>query len=112
MLLTKIEEALSSAAGSSALSLTQFRFVGGLIFLRVRQFADNRQASAGVVQASFSDAVIESIEENDQERDTWPLDIIGFDCYAKGDRWRFVLHCGNVEWSWNSEWPSIVTEPP
>jgi hypothetical protein len=110
MPLTKIAEALSSAAGSSTLFLTQFRFVGGLIFLRVRQFADNPQASAGVVQASFSNAVIESIEEDDQERDTWPLDIIGFDCYAKGDRWRFVLNRGNAEWSWDSEWPSIVTE--
>ena len=32
-----------------------------------------------------------------------------FDCYGVGDRWRFVLNCGNVEWSWDSKWPSVVT---
>jgi hypothetical protein len=109
MPLTKIEEHLSSAAGSAALLLTHFRFVDGLICLRVRPSADNLQTPPRVVEASFADAVIESIEEDDDERDTWPLDIIGFDCYGEGDRWRFVLNCGNVEWGWKSKWPSVVT---
>jgi hypothetical protein len=41
--------------------------------------------------------------EDDEERDTWPPDIIAFNCYGEGDRWKFVLNCGNVERSWNSE---------
>jgi hypothetical protein len=108
MPLTKIEEYLSSAAGSSALFLSQFRFVDGRVSLLLTPSAHNPQVSERVVQASFADAVIESIEEVDEERDTWPLDIIGFDCYGQGDRWKFVLNCGNVEWSWNSVWPSLL----
>jgi hypothetical protein len=109
MPLTKIEEHLSSAAGTSALYLSYFRFVDSRIVLRVGPFSNSSQATASAVQVSFASAVIESIQEDDEERDPWPLDIIGFDCYREDDRWRFVLNCGNVEWCWNSEWPSIIT---
>jgi hypothetical protein len=57
--------------------------------------------------ATFANAVIESIEEDADEREPWPLDIIGIDCSEANNRWRFVLSCGTVEWSWSSDWPRI-----
>lgn len=39
-----------------------------------------------------------------------PWDISGFDSYALGhDRWRFVLHCVEIEYVWESAWP--VAQP-
>jgi len=107
--LTEIEKYLSSEAGTSALFLTNFHFADSRISLRFEPNVDDPQISERVVRASFTSAVIESIDEDEVERDTWPLDIIGFDCYRQGDRWKFVLNCGGVEWCWNSEWPSLVT---
>ena len=57
-------------------------------------------------QAVFTEAAILSIEEDDAGRETWPLDVIGFDSYVVGERWKFVLNCGCIEWVWESEWPT------
>jgi hypothetical protein len=108
---SKIEELLFSAAGNSAPLLTRFRFADGQLNLLLEPVSDSQQAPGKVVQATFINAVIESIEEDESEQDSWPLDIIGFDCSQKGERWRFVLNCWNVEWSWSSEWPSITVNP-
>jgi hypothetical protein len=107
MPLSKIEELLFSASGNSAQLLTHFRFADGQISLLLEPVSDSQRAPGKVVQATFANAVVESIEEDESERDSWPLDIIGFDCSNEGERWRFVLNCGNVEWSWSSDWPSF-----
>jgi hypothetical protein len=106
MPLSKIEEFLFSV-GKSAQLLTNFRFANGQINLLFEPMSAGRAADGKVLQATFANAVIESIEEDESERETWPLDIIGFDCFNQGQRWRFVLNCGSVEWSWSSEWPSL-----
>jgi hypothetical protein len=110
MAATKIEDLLFSASGNAPHLLTHFRFAGGQISLRLEQVSDVPQTPAKVVRAAFANAIMESIDEDDRERDSWPLDIIGFDCYQEGVRWKFVLNCGTVEWSWNSEWPSVRTQ--
>lgn len=107
MPLSKIEQLLFSATGNSAQLLTHFRFADGQINLLLVPVSDGQRAFGKGVRATFVNAVIESIEEDESERDSWPLDIIGFDCSNKGERWRFVLNCGNVEWSWSSEWPYL-----
>jgi hypothetical protein len=61
------------------------------------------------IKAEFKRAVIESMEFDKDETIEWPLDIIGFDCYERDDRWRFVLHCTEAAWSWQSEWPIVQT---
>jgi hypothetical protein len=109
MPLSKIEELLFSAAGNSAHLLTNFRFADGHINLLLEPVSADQGAPGKVIQATFANAVIESIEEDESERESWPLDIIGFDCVNQGQRWRFVLNCWSVEWSWSSEWPSLRT---
>lgn len=107
MPLSKIEEFLFCAGGNSAQLLTNFRFANGRINLLLEPVSADQGAPGKVMQATFANAVIESIEEDESEREPWPLDIIGFDCFNQGQRWRFVLNCGGVEWSWSSEWPSL-----
>lgn len=58
-------------------------------------------------EAVFQGAVITSIDEDRTERGSWPLDLIGFDSYADGASFRFVLNCGTVEWCWTSDWPTL-----
>jgi hypothetical protein len=80
MPLSKIEELLFSASGNSAQLLTHFRLADGQINLLLEPVSDRQRAPGKVVQATFAKAVIESIEEDESERNSWPLDIIGFDC--------------------------------
>lgn len=36
-----------------------------------------------------------------------PWVVIGMDAYEQGnDRWRFVLNCQEIEYIWDSEWPT------
>jgi hypothetical protein len=107
MPLSKIEELLFSAAGNTAQLLTNFRFADGRINLLLEPASADQGAPGKVIQATFANAVIESIEEDESERDPWPLDIIGFDCFNHGQCWMFVLNCRSVEWSWSSEWLSL-----
>jgi hypothetical protein len=109
MPLSKIEEILFSAAGNSAQLLTHFQFVDGHINLLLKPVSDDQKKPAKVMQATFAKAVIESVEQDESERESWPLDIIGFDCYSEDERCKFVLNCGSVEWIWNSQWPSFET---
>ncbi len=60
-------------------------------------------------KAIFPDAVILSVNEDDEGRDEWPLDIIGFDSSTVGGRFKFTLNCGCVEWAWESGWPAMRT---
>jgi hypothetical protein len=107
MPLNKIEELLFSASGNSAQLLTHFRFADGQVNLLLEPVSDIQRAPGKVVQATFVNTVMQSIWEDESERDSWPLDIIGFDCSNEGERWKFVLNCGSVEWSWSSKWPSL-----
>ena len=37
-----------------------------------------------------------------------PWDVIGIDSYESGGgRWRFVLHCGGIEYTFEAGWPSL-----
>jgi hypothetical protein len=109
MPLSKIEELLFTAAGNSTQLLTNFRFADGHLKLLLNPVSADQGAPGKVMQATFANAIVESIDEDESERESWPLDIIGFDCFNQGQRWRFVLNCGSVEWSWSSEWPSLKT---
>ncbi len=60
-----------------------------------------------LVQALFKNPRSLDHWKDATEPDEWPLDIIGFDCYPAGQRWKFVLNCGTTEWSWESDWPTL-----
>lgn len=70
---------------------------------------DKPEALDNQFKAIFPEAVITAMDQQEIERDGWPLVIIGLDSYSIGKRWRFVLNCGSVEWIWQSSWPYIVT---
>ena len=54
----------------------------------------------------FTDARITSIWVDEKDTIEWPLELIGFDCYAANPDWRFVLNCSCIEFCWTSGWPS------
>lgn len=112
MPLTKIEEYLASAISDVTLLLAHLQFLDGQVALLMSSPVNGDQAPLKVVLARFASAAIESVEEDVTERESWPLDVIGFDCYDMGKEWRFVLNCGTVEWSWVSEWPSLHVQSP
>jgi hypothetical protein len=59
----------------------------------------------------FNQAKVISVDvyADDDDDLNLPWDIIGFDCYElAGNRWRFVLHCGGIEYSFESEWPTLI----
>lgn len=61
--------------------------------------------------AAFPEAKITSLDAYADDADdlNMPWDIIGFDCYpGSHTRWRFVLHCAGLEYSFESQWPRIV----
>ncbi len=105
--MTKIEKVLSCTAGTDPLFLAHFLFVAGRVRLVLKTMPDDPATPPTEVQASFLNAVIESIEEDEDDRDSWPLDMVGFDCYPQGEKWRFVLVCVGVEWCWHSDWPTL-----
>ena len=76
MPLGKIEELLFSAAGNSAQLSTNFRFADGHINLLLEPVSADQGAPGKVMQTTFANAVIENIEEDESERESWPLDII------------------------------------
>jgi hypothetical protein len=63
---------------------------------------------ASRVISVFTNAIVESLSFDTDESLDWPIDIIGFDSYEAGERWRFVLFCTEAEWSWVSDWPVIA----
>jgi hypothetical protein len=57
---------------------------------------------------TFEGARITSIVEDEAQDSTWPLQVLGFDCWQKDKSWSFVLRCVAVEWTWQSEWPLVM----
>lgn len=69
---------------------------------------EQRSAETDTV-ATFANVVMLDVWKDQTDREEWPLDVIGFDCYAEGkNRWKFVLNCDCVEWSWMSDWPVLT----
>lgn len=62
-------------------------------------------------EAVFGLAKITSLEvyADDVDDLNMPWDIIGLDCYELiNGRWRFVIHCQEVEYCFESEWPTLA----
>ena len=62
-------------------------------------------------EAVFDHARVRSSEVYADDADDldMPWDIIGMDCYELDrDRWRFVLHCGGIEYCFESGWPTVT----
>jgi len=104
--MTQIEEFLfgklqvvDTAPFLSALSYSEHK-----IFVKIVSFPGQTHR----IKAEFPNPVIEAISFDENETIDWPLDIIGFDCYQVGIYWRFVLHCTELEWIWQSEWPTVA----
>ncbi len=104
MPLTKIEEFLFQ--GNRAHFIEAFEFANGTITMRLTPVERNSESTLEETTATFSNASRPDVWKDASERDEWPLDIIGFDCYPHGKRWKFVLNCDTTEWNWESDWPS------
>jgi hypothetical protein len=104
MALTKVEEFLFG--GNRAHFVEAFEFANDAITLRIIPVERNPEATSEATTATFSNASVPDIWKDTTETDEWPLDIIGFDCYPQGKRWKFVLNCDTIEWNWESDWPS------
>jgi hypothetical protein len=70
--------------------------------------APDSTTDAKKTAAVFSDAAIMGVWRDPEEVPDWPLEILGFDCYPHGTRWKFVLNCDVIEWRWESEWPTLT----
>ena len=65
---------------------------------------------SSVKVAEFLESKITSVEVYAVDADelNLPWDIIGFDSDPiPGYRWRFVLHCGGIEYVFESRWPRL-----
>lgn len=109
MALTKVEAYVFG--GNGAHFVTGFDFVHGQITLTLRPMDEPSLGVPVNVTANFANAIMIDTWEDPDEDLVWPLDIIGFDSYPCGSRWKFVLNCAVVEWSWQSEWP-VLSSPP
>jgi hypothetical protein len=92
--------------------VARFQFVDNEVQVDVLRCPDDDHAPKETVRVVFPSAVIESIEEEPEETDTWPVEIMHFVDYPDGDRRRFVLQCGDFEWCWRSDWPTLQTLRP
>jgi len=104
MALTKVEEFLFG--GNHAHLVEAFDFADGAITVRIVPVEKNPAAISKGTTATFRNASCPDIWKDPKEKDEWPLNIIGFDCYPHGTRWKFVLNCDTTEWIWESAWPS------
>jgi hypothetical protein len=105
MAISKVESFVFG--GPCAHFVTSFDFADGVVTIPFRPIEGNRQDCAAFVVATFVDAVVTSIWNDAEETLEFPLDPIGFDSESSGERWRFNLFCGSVEWNWESAWPSL-----
>ena len=105
MALTKVEEFLFK--GNRAHFVKLFKYEQGTITVNLVPVESNTEANDEETTATFNSASVPDVEKDSTETDVWPLDIIGFDCYAQGKRWQFVLNCSSIEWSWESDWPTV-----
>lgn len=99
-----IETALYGNRGTHG--VVEFALALESVRLRLAPWAE---PSAWVL-AAFSNAKLVSLETYTDTGDELglPWDVLGFDSYEQGEgRWRFVLHCDEVEWCFESDWPSI-----
>lgn len=65
--------------------------------------------------ALFSEARLKTMEiyPDDPSDLELPWDIYGFDGYELGNgRWRFVVHCNAIEFTFESAWPVISRVQP
>jgi hypothetical protein len=108
MAMTKIEHLLFGSA--YALFVTSFVSSDAEIRIELARIEDDRADGASKVLARWRNATAPEIWEDTEEPWTFPLDIIGFDCYPADDRWKFTLNCKHIEWSWESAWPNIQLE--
>ena len=84
----------------------QLSFADGIVTIRLVPVERYSEANSyDGPTATFTNATAPEIWKDPTEPDEWPLDIIGFDCYQHGDRWKFVLNCATIEWNWESDWP-------
>jgi hypothetical protein len=105
MVTTPIEDLLFAGRGVHA--VVQFTQDQRSIRLRICPW-DEREAST---EAVFDLARVTSIEVYADNADSLnlPWDIIGMDCYKLDqERWRFVLHCGGIEYCFESGWPTVT----
>lgn len=105
MPLTKVEEFLFG--GNRAHFVKEFVFADGTVTVRIIPVEKNPEAAEYEERtATFSNASVPEVWKDPTDPDEWPLDIIGFDCYSHGRRWKFILNCDTTEWNWESDWPS------
>lgn len=86
--------------------VVEFELTPNRIRLRVAPWEE----PASWTQAVFCNAAMISLDQYAEEGEELdlPWDIIGFDsCEQPTGRWRFVLHCADIEWCFESEWPVI-----
>lgn len=88
MPLTKVEELLFG--GNRAHFVKAFEFANGAITMRITPVERNPEAISEETTATFSNASVPDIWKDPSEADELPLDIIGFDCYPHGKRWKFT----------------------
>jgi hypothetical protein len=107
-LASSIERALYGDRGTHG--VIEFSLVPGFILLRVAPWDE----PTAWVKAGFANARFSSLDQyaNKGEELDLPWDIIGFDSYDQPTgRWKFVLHCSSIEWSFESDWPVIERSP-
>ncbi len=105
MALTKIEAFIFG--GNRAHFVTALTSANSQITVTVVPVEDEPLSGTAEITATFPAAVVLSIWEDPAEKSEWPLDIIGFDSYPVGNRWKFVLNCDTIEWVWESAWPVL-----
>jgi hypothetical protein len=106
MPMTKIEEYIFGR-NPVAHIVRSFNSEGGVVTMILAPLENHAKPSSRDTTVTFSGAVTPSVWQDPDESPEWPLDLIGFDCYPLGTRWRFVLNCDTIEWTWESEWPVV-----
>ena len=102
-MLNAIEQLLYGGRGTHGVS--EFTVSPGVVRLRLAP-----GEGPGHTVAVFGEARLTSVEAYPRAPEDLdlPWDVVGIDCYdLGGGRWRFVLHCGAVEWCFESAWPVV-----
>lgn len=102
-----IEHALYGNRGTHG--VFNFELCTDCIRLRIAPWEE----TSATVLAAFSNPRLLSCEVYNDRSDglELPWGIIGIDSYElMTGRWKFVLHCSDIEWCFESEWPVILRE--
>ena len=86
---------------------TRFRFKDEDILMGIDACSNQEGVERRVMEVRFAEARITSVTGHDAHSGIWPLEIVGVDCEERRDRWRFVLHCAEGRWAWESQWPIV-----